>query len=158
MKTEHRYTTLAMIVCFSMLLLACQEASDKRRMDNNPGVAPVAVEHQLSPVERETATRDSMVIFRSDGYVRVSENEQYIAVYKSSMTDSNGLLDALYDVTIDSLEQQNNNLEAKLDVMEDDGKYSWVGLKTKFNNDMDKLEKEFKEFVVKAKVLLKVKS
>ena len=96
---------------------------------------------------QKVATKEEWVAFKSDAELKIKSNEDRIAELTVKMNRPGEILDPLYKKKIQTLEQQNRDLKARLYVYEKD-QTDWSTFKREFNHDMDEIGNAFKDLTV----------
>jgi len=97
--------------------------------------------------EQKVATAEEWSAFKSEADLKIKSNEVRIAELTVKMNKPGELLDPLYKKRIQTLEQQNNDLRARMDAY-DKNKSDWETFKREFNHDMDELGQALKDVTV----------
>jgi len=99
---------------------------------------------------QKVATAEEWTQFKSDAELKIKSNEDRIAVLTVKMNKPGEILDPLYKKKIQTLEQQNRDLKARLYVYEKD-QTDWSTFKREFNHDMDELGQALRDLTVNNK-------
>jgi len=99
---------------------------------------------------RKAAMAEEWRAFKSEAELKIKANETRIAELKSKMKNSGKTADALYEKSIDALEQRNKALEARIDAY-GRGQSDWDSFKREFNHDMDGLGQAFSDLATNNK-------
>jgi len=97
--------------------------------------------------EQKVATAEEWSAFKSEADLKIKSNEVRIAELTVKMNKPGELLDPLYKKRIQTLEQQNNDLRARMDAY-DKNKSDWETFKREFNHDLDELGQALKDVTV----------
>jgi len=89
--------------------------------------------------------------FKKESEAKILNNEKSLADLKVKVSKADLKDKAEYEKKLAVLEQKNVNLKKRLVDYKLNGETKWSSFKTGFNNDMDELEKELKNFTVENK-------
>jgi Tfp pilus assembly protein PilE len=84
--------------------------------------------------------------FKKESETQITNNEKSIAALKVKVAKANKKEKAEYEKKLGVLEQKNASLKKDLDNYGTKGQIKWSTFKLKFENDMDKLGKDLKNF------------
>jgi len=104
-------------------------------------------EENLDEAKR-AATAEEWQQFKDSTDAKIDENKAKIAELKLKIKKTGKDIDNAYQRNIDTIEQKNKNLKAKLDSYKNDADSDWQSFKREFNHDMDKLGNSLKDFTV----------
>ena len=130
-----------------LMITSCQPSTKKvenAKEDLNAAKEQVVEARQ----DYNQAVKDSVIQFRKDSEVRISENERLIAAFKANLSKMEKATQVKYEKTIADLELQNIHLKQKLADYKDEEESKWQSFKREFNHDMDELGKSLKGLVV----------
>ncbi|PZX92054.1 hypothetical protein DOS84_17280 [Flavobacterium aquariorum] len=113
-------------------------------------VAVTEAEEDLDEAKR-TATAEEWQEFKDSTDAKIEENNAKIAELKLKIKKTGNDIDKAYQRNIDTIEQKNKNLKAKMDSYKNDANSDWQSFKREFNHDMDELGQSLKDFTVNNK-------
>jgi len=148
--------TLAIATTFmaGAIFTGCQSATQKneaaRDKVQDAKEDLKAAENNAEAVKIKTATAEEWKEFKSETEAQIRVNEKSISEFKEKMKKSGKTLDAVYEKKIDALEQQNRDMQARIDGYEK-SQSDWESFKSEFNHDMDELGKALKDLTVNNK-------
>jgi len=96
---------------------------------------------------QKVATAEEWAAFKSDADLKIKSNEVRIAELTVKINKPGEILDPLYKKRIQTLEQQNKDLIARMDAY-DKNQSDWETFKREFNHDMDALGQALKDVTV----------
>ena len=96
---------------------------------------------------QKVATAEEWDAFKIDANEKIKSNDARIAELTIKLNKPGVILDPLYKKRIQTLEQQNKDLTARLDVYEKHNS-DWETFKREFNHDMDELGQAIKDITV----------
>lgn len=96
---------------------------------------------------QKVATAEEWSAFKSDADLKIKSNEVRIAELTVKMNKPGEILDPIYKKRIQTLEQQNKDLKARMDAY-DKNHSDWETFKREFNHDMDELGQALKDITV----------
>jgi hypothetical protein len=123
---------------------AAQESVDSAK------VAVAEAEEDLVEAKR-AATAEEWQQFKDSTNAKIDKNKAEIAELKLKIKKTGKDIDNAYQRNIDTIEQKNKNLKAKLDSYKNDVDSDWQAFKREFNHDMDELGQSLKDFTVNNK-------
>ncbi|WP_124019319.1 hypothetical protein [Flavobacterium sp. A45] len=123
---------------------AAQESVDSAK------VAVTEAEDDLDEAKR-AATAEEWQEFKDDTNAKIEENNAKIAELKLEIKKTGKEIDKSYQKSIDTMEQRNKDLKAKLDTYKNDVNSDWQSFKREFNHDIDLLGQSLKDFTVNNK-------
>ena len=130
-----------------LMITSCQPSTQKvenAKEDLNAAKEQVVEARQ----DYNQAVKDSVIQFRKDSEVRISENERLIAAFKANLSKMEKATQVKYEKTIADLELLNIHMKQKLADYKDEEESKWQSFKREFNHDMDELGKSLKGLVV----------
>lgn len=130
-----------------LMITSCQPSTQKvenAKEDLNAAKEQVVEARQ----DYNQAVKDSVIQFRKDSEVRISENERLIAAFKANLSKMEKATQVKYEKTIADLELQNIHMKQKLADYKEEEESKWQSFKREFNHDMDELGKSLKGLVV----------
>jgi DNA repair ATPase RecN len=95
----------------------------------------------------KVATAEEWTAFKNESEIKIRDNEVRIAELKAKMKKPGKVFDSMYEKRIDRLEEQNRDMQARIDAYEK-SQSNWETFKTEFNHDMDELGKALKDLTV----------
>ncbi len=104
-------------------------------------------QQDLNAASQEVATAEEWQAFKSETVLKITDNEIRIAELKVKIKKPGKLFDASREKRIIELEQQNIDLQARLEAYENN-QSNWESFKTEFNHDMDELGKALKDLTL----------
>ncbi|MBK9636409.1 MAG: hypothetical protein IPO63_00770 [Bacteroidetes bacterium] len=143
-----------MIVAMLMtgtIITGCQ--SPKKKEENADAKVQDAItelneaEKEAAEIAKKTAETEEWKTFKVESQEKIRKNEERIAELKVKKQKSGKLLDPLYEKRIETLEQKNKELNAKLNTYEKEPS-DWETFKREFNHDIDELGQALKDFTV----------
>lgn len=99
---------------------------------------------------QKTASAEEWRAFKADIEEEITKNENRIAELKTQLKKSGKTFDKAYSNRIDTLEQKNKDLRARL-VTYESNQSDWESFKREFNHDMDELGKALNDLTVNNK-------
>ncbi|MDR6844391.1 hypothetical protein [Flavobacterium granuli] len=130
-------------------LMSCKQNTDKEQIaQDSVDSAKVAVDEAEENLDeaRRAATAEEWQEFKDATSVKIEENNARIAELKLKIKKTGKDIDKAYQRNIDTIEQKNKNLKAKLDTYKNDVDSDWQSFKREFNHDMDELGESLKDF------------
>jgi len=136
------FFTLA-IATFVMgsILISCKPNTEKEQE------AQESVDSAKVAVTKDEERKE----FKDDTNAKNEENNAKIAELKLRIKKTGKEIDKSYQNSIDTMEQKNNDLKAKLDSYKNDVDSDWQSFKREFNHDIDLLGQSLKDFTVNNK-------
>ena len=136
------------------MVASCKPNTEKEQAaQDSVDSAKVAVtdaENDLDEAKRG-ATAEEWQAFKDSTNVKIEENNAKIAELKLKIKKTGKDIDKAYQRNIDTIEQKNKNLKAKMDSYKNDVNSDWQSFKREFNHDMDELGQSLKDFTVNNK-------
>lgn len=136
------------------IVTSCKPNTEKEQAaQDNVDSAKVAVteaEDDLDEAKR-VATAEEWQEFKDATNVKIEENNAKITELKLKIKKTGKDIDKAYQKNIDTIEQKNKNLKAKMDSYKNDVNSDWQSFKREFNHDMDELGQSLKNFTVNNK-------
>ncbi|PVX47872.1 hypothetical protein C8C85_3835 [Flavobacterium sp. 103] len=136
------------------MVTSCKPNTEKEQTaQDSVDSAKVAVtdaENDLDEAKR-VATAEEWQAFKDSTNVKIEENNAKIAELKLKIKKTGKDIDKAYQRNIDTIEQKNKNLKAKMDSYKNDVNSDWQSFKREFNHDMDELGQSLKDFTVNNK-------
>ncbi|QKJ63632.1 peptidase M23 [Flavobacterium sp. M31R6] len=136
------------------IVTSCKPNTEKEQAaQDSVDSAKVAVtdaENDLDEAKR-VATAEEWQAFKDSTNVKIEENNAKIAELKLKIKKTGKDIDKAYQRNIDTIEQKNKNLKAKMDSYKNDVNSDWQSFKREFNHDMDELGQSLKDFTVNNK-------
>ncbi|HEU4791645.1 MAG TPA: hypothetical protein VFS71_18300 [Flavobacterium sp.] len=136
------------------IVISCKPNTEKEQAaQENVDSAKVAVteaEDDLAEAKR-VATAEEWKAFKDSTNAKIEENNAKIAELKLKIKKTGKDIDKAYQRNIDTMEQKNKNLKAKLDSYKNDVNSDWESFKREFDHDMDELGNSLKDFTVNNK-------
>ena len=136
---------------FGTVLTSCKSNTEKEQAaQESVDSAKVALEDAREDLDeaRRTATAEEWQNFKDSTNAKIEENKAQIAELKLKIKKAGKDIDKSYQRNIDTIEQKNKNLKAKLDSYKNDVDSDWQSFKSEFNHDMDELGTSLKDFTV----------
>lgn len=131
--------TLAAIVAFSSLLLACSTPAEKvTKAENNVIEAEAALE-----LTQEQYLQD-MEDFKRVNNERIAANDQTIAEFNARVAGQKAEAKEDYRKKIADLEAKNADMKSKIADFKAESQAGWAQFKADFNAEMDALGESFK--------------
>jgi peptidoglycan hydrolase CwlO-like protein len=133
---------------------SCKPNTDKEQAaQENVDNAKVAVTDAEVDLDesKKVATAEEWQAFKDDTNAKIDDNNAKIAELKLKIKKTGKDIDKVYQKSIDTMEQKNKNLKAKMDSYRNDVNSDWKSFKNEFNHDMDELGKSLKDFTVNNK-------
>ncbi|MBK7027833.1 MAG: hypothetical protein IPH45_00835 [Bacteroidales bacterium] len=96
---------------------------------------------------QNVATAEEWSIFKKEAEIRIKENEIRIIELRAIKDKPGKVFDEIYLNKIEKLEQQNIDLQARIDIYEKN-QSNWAAFKREFDHDMDELAKALKDVTV----------
>jgi len=106
-----------------------------------------AAQDKADAANLKVATAEEWTAFKNESEIKIRDNEVRIAELKVKMKKPGKVFDSMYEKRIESLEQQNRDLQARMDAYEK-SQSDWETFKSEFNHDMDELGKALKDLTV----------
>jgi phage terminase small subunit len=131
--------TLAAIVAFSSLLLACSTPAEKvTKAENNVIEAEAALE-----LTQEQYLQD-MEDFKRVNNERIAANDQTIAEFNARVANQKAEAKEDYRKKVADLEAKNADMKSKIADFKAESQAGWAQFKADFNAEMDALGESFK--------------
>jgi len=124
-----------------------KQVQDAQESVDSAKVAVKDAEEDLDEAKR-AATAAEWQQFKDSTDAKIEENKAKIAELKLKIKKTGKDIDKEYQRNIDTIEQKNKNLKAKLDSYKNDADSDWQSFKREFNHDMDELGHSLKDFTV----------
>jgi len=121
--------------------------SEKARENILEGKKDVLEAKQDLKVAQKDSVADFQV-FKEEAEAKILKNEKILANLKVKVTNADLKDKADCEKNLAVLEQKNVTLEKRLADYKPNGETKWSSFKTEYNNDMDELEKELKDFTI----------
>ncbi len=109
-----------------------------------------ARQDSISNAQRRV-TDEEWQAFVTETKAKIKANDSGIEKLKADMKKSGKKMDEAYTKSIETLEQKNKTLEAKLDSGYEKGQKEWAEFKREFNHDMDELGQALNDLVTNNK-------
>ncbi len=134
-----------------VIFTGCQSASqEEENAKENVQDAKEELKEVRDDANKEAqkvASAEEWNAFKIETEEKIRNNENRIAELKMKMNKPGKILDGLYEKRIETLEQRNNELKARLGNYEKN-QSDWESFKREFNHDMDELGQAFKDITV----------
>ena len=85
--------------------------------------------------------------YKMEVEMKIQNNEIRIVELKEKIKKKGKVLDSIYETRINTLEEKNKEMRAKLNAYEKE-QSDWQTFKTEFNRDMDELGQSLKDFTI----------
>lgn len=148
-----RISTFVMTITFlaGAIFMGC-ESSDQKIESAQDQVQDAkqnlqTVQNDANLEAQRVANAEEWAAFKNESELIIKNNEVRIAELKRKIKGSRKTLDALYTRKVDTLEQRNRDMEAKIGNYEKN-KNDWESFKREFNHDMDKFGEALKDLTV----------
>ena len=105
----------------------------------------VVVQHE--PIAQKDSVSDYQKL-TNESSVKFTENEKSIVDLRASITKGNSYAKDADQKRVDVLEQKNNDLKTELAACKAEGKAEFVTFKSEFNDELDLVTKELKDFKI----------
>ena len=125
--------------------------SDKARENIQQGKKDVVDAKQDLKVAQKYSVADYQS-FKKESEAKILNNGKSLADLKVKVSKADLKIKADCEKNLAVLEQKNVKMEKRLVDYKLNGETKWSSFKTGYNNDMDKLEKELKDFTVENKM------
>jgi hypothetical protein len=132
---------IPVIGIFTALLFSCQKTPREEAAE-----AQVEAAEAEQVAARKAATADQWQEFREQSNIAIHKNEARIAELRAEAQQTGRKMDARYQASIDTLEQRNVKMQAKMDAYKNDASQDWEEFKTAFNHDSEDLRKSLLHF------------
>lgn len=133
------YLFSVITIAAGSMLSSC-DTTPKDKTENEETKDAVVIEEKKDEVTVRVATDEEWAAFKADAQAKIEANEKRIAEIKVKMKKPGKVLDKMYENRIETLEQRNRDLRAKINAYEVN-KTGWDKFKEEFNHDMDELGK-----------------
>lgn len=147
--------TLAIVTfLIGTVFMSCKSNTEKEQdAQQSVDSAKVALEEARDDLDeaKRAATAEEWQKFKDSTNAKIDENKAEIAELKLKIKKTGNDIDNAYQRNIDTIEQKNKNLKAKLDSYKNDVDSDWQSFKREFNHDMDELGQSLKDFTVNNK-------
>jgi|JI9StandDraft_2_1071091.scaffolds.fasta_scaffold222298_2 outer membrane murein-binding lipoprotein Lpp len=131
------------------LLMGCQSAAKKEQLATDKVMIAQenleSIENQTEKDSIQLAHSDEWKAFKMASLEKIQSNDKLIANLRIKMKTSDQKMDAVYKTEINTLEQKNNELKARMTTYETN-RTDWILFKTEFNKDMDGLGSAINDF------------
>jgi len=104
-------------------------------------------QNEVNAEAQQVATAEEWAAFKIEADAKIQDNEVRIAELKVKLNKPGKILDPIYKKRIETLEEQNRDMKARLDVYEKNNS-DWESFKREFNHDMDELGQALKDLTV----------
>lgn len=136
------------------MLTGCQSPAQKA---DNAQVKVEEAKQDLMDKEKaaavatqKAATAEEWTAFKNESDTKIKENEVRIAELKAKMKKTGKAIDAVYEKSIDALEQKNMEMKNRMSAYEKN-QSDWDSFKSEFNHDLEGLGQAFKDLTVNNK-------
>ena len=102
-------------------------------------------QQDANAANQKAASIEEWKVFKEETNLQIKKNEVRISELKEKMKSSGKLMDSYYQKRIEKLEQDNQNMQTRLDAYEKE-QSDWESFKREFNHDMDELGQSLKDF------------
>jgi len=147
-------TLLLASFVIGLFLTSCKPNTEKEQAAqasvDSAKAAVTKSEEDLDEAKR-AATAQEWQAFKEATNVKIEQNNAKIAELKLKIKKTGIDIDKSYQQSIDTIEQKNKKLKAKLDSYKNDVDSDWQSFKREFNHDMDELGHSLKNFTVNNK-------
>jgi hypothetical protein len=140
-KTKYGSLLNAVIICGNVFIAglifsACNNTQPNGAVSNTTTAGDTTV----ATVDSTSNIQADWQKFKQDANQQIADANDSIATFKKRAKKLNGKMKAKYEHEVVILQQQNDELKAKLDSFKIDTKYKWDDFKMSFNADMAKLK------------------
>lgn len=87
--------------------------------------------------------------YRSDVKIQIAHNDSLIKKHKETLAENGLSSDPYFMEQIENMENQNKELQDKMDNYKGEGKDNWTIFKEEYDHDMEELGKAIKDLVIK---------
>ncbi len=154
MKTQKNYhqikaTSLKLIILsfiISSAMMACRSTVSKKE--------EAAEKLQVAKNNFDSAQKqynNEVITYRRESAEKMTSNAKNLNTFKTELQERRDQARIDYQKRIAILEQENTELETRMDNFKDSSKADWKQFKEKFDNDLNKLEKSVKDLTAKHK-------
>ncbi|MBK7171936.1 MAG: hypothetical protein IPH84_01600 [Bacteroidales bacterium] len=132
------------IIIFGTFVTGCKSDAQKERDARNE--LNDMLDDAGNDVQK-VATAEEWSVFKKEAEIRIKENEIRIIELRAIKDKPGKVFDEIYLNKIEKLEQQNIDLQARIDIYEKN-QSNWAAFKREFDHDMDELAKALKDVTV----------
>ncbi|MFN0275997.1 MAG: hypothetical protein ACKVPJ_09645 [Chitinophagales bacterium] len=136
--------TITVSLATATFFISCQTVEQKAA-DANEKVEDA--KKDANALALETANAAEWKIFKSESELKIKENEKRIGELKIQMAKPGKILDPIYTKRINTMEQQNKDLEARMEAYAKN-QSDWETFKREFNYDINELGLAIEAFSV----------
>jgi outer membrane murein-binding lipoprotein Lpp len=127
------------------MLTGCQSSSAKVE-DAQEKVQNAQEQVASAQEELNQAIKDSIQQFKKESEARIIANEKSIADFRARIAREGKESRVRYEQRLAELEQQNRDMKMRLENFNEEQKDKWESFRVKFNEDMEKQGKAFRDF------------
>lgn len=148
------FTLISAVLIAGILFTACQTPDEKvasaeaKVQDADKNLA--AAQNSADSASQKAASAEEWAIFKNEGEAKIKDNQIRIAALKTKIVKSGNSIDEVYATRIDTLEQRNKDMQARIDAYSKK-QDAWASFKLGFNSDMDGLVAALKDLADKNK-------
>ena len=142
----------AALLMAGTVLTSCQSSATKVENANdkvdaaNDKVDAAKDQVELAQQELNQAIKDSIRLFKEAAEAKIQANEQNIAEFKVRIAKENNEVRIRDERKLADLEQQNREMRQNLANFKEAQRDQWLSFREKFNRDMEKQQRAFKDF------------
>jgi len=145
---------LAVTTVIAGIFIGCQSpdqkvASAQAKVDDANQNLAVA-QNNADSAAQKAASAEEWAIFKNEAGAKIKDNQIRIAALKMKIRKSADGVDTVYSSTIDTLEQHNKNMQARIDAYAK-SQVAWASFKLQFDTDMGDLVNALKDIGNKVK-------
>ena len=142
----------AALLMAGTIFTSCQSSATKVENANdkvdaaNEKVDAAKDQVELAQQELNQAIKDSVRLFKEAAEAKIQANEQNIAEFKVRIAKENNEVRIRDERKLADLEQQNREMRQNLANFKEAQRDQWLSFREKFNRDMEKQQRAFKDF------------
>ncbi len=143
--------SIAALLIGGTVFTGCQSSDAKiKAAEEKVEKAKLALEEAQKEADAKlikAANDQEWISFKPAAEEKIKANEIRIAELKAAKKEPGKTFDGVYEKRIDALEQQNKDLQARIDAY-DKNHSDWETFKREFNHDMDELGDALRDLTV----------
>jgi len=143
MKTK--FITLSVTVLLAAgIFSACNSTGNKA--DETQGYKDSVAQTTAAMPDTTNTAKTDWEKFKADAYGKIMQNDDSIHAFRKKVAKEDAKLRMKLDKQISRLEVKNDEMKARLTDYKDEGKDKWEKFRGDFNNSMDTLDTNIKNF------------
>jgi hypothetical protein len=143
MKTKLIAFSIAVLIVAG-ILSACNQPANKG--EESQAYKDSVAQANTIVADTTSTVKTDWEKFKSDASEKIRQNEDTIATFKEKIAKENSKIKAKYEKVIARMEERNKEMKAKLEDFKAEDKVKFEKFKVDFDNSMDTLGVDIKDF------------